>query len=532
MLKVLLKKQFTEVFKSYFFDAKKNRMRSNGAVIVFFILFFVLMFVFLGGVFTILSVSLCAPLTSAGMGWLYFTILCGVSVVLGAFGSVFNTYSGLYLSKDNDLLLSMPIPVNVIIAARLLNVYIMGSLYSLTALLPAIIVYWATVGFTVSRLVSGILLILIVTFTVLILSCILGWTVAKISLKLKNKSYITAILAVVFIVIYYFVYFKATDLVKDIIVNASIYGERIKGGAYLIYLFGRIGEGDFIATAVFTAATAILFALVWLLLSRSFIKIATGGGSVRKVGYKDKTARQRTAFKALLSKEFRRFTSSANYMLNCGLGVLVLMAAGVAILIKGRDLSVALSGVFPGQTDIVAVFLCGLICLIVCMNDMAAPSVSLEGKSIWIPKSLPVDPKLCLRAKASLQLLLTAIPALFASVCSAIVLPLPTVTKLFVAVMPVSFSVFNALFCTFLGTKMPMMNWTNELYPIKQSGAVAVALLGGWGIAAAATSLYLLVGSVTGAAIYLGILTALFAAAAFMLLRWLDTKGSKRFSEI
>ena len=33
MLKVLLKKQLAEVFKSYFYDAKKNRMRSKGAVI-------------------------------------------------------------------------------------------------------------------------------------------------------------------------------------------------------------------------------------------------------------------------------------------------------------------------------------------------------------------------------------------------------------------------------------------------------------------------------------------------------------------
>ena len=31
-----------------------------------------------------------------------------LAVFLGAFGSVFNTYSGLYLAKDNDLLLSMP----------------------------------------------------------------------------------------------------------------------------------------------------------------------------------------------------------------------------------------------------------------------------------------------------------------------------------------------------------------------------------------------------------------------------------------
>ena len=42
------------------------------------------------------------------------------AVLLGAFGSVFNTYAGLYLPKDNDLLLSMPIPVSVLVAAKIL----------------------------------------------------------------------------------------------------------------------------------------------------------------------------------------------------------------------------------------------------------------------------------------------------------------------------------------------------------------------------------------------------------------------------
>ena len=123
MLKVLLKKQLVEVFKSYFYDAKKNRMRSRLAIACWIVFFIVIMVGVLGGMFTALSLSLCGPLTQVGMGWLYFLLLCGVAVVLGAFGSVFNTYSGLYLAKDNDLLLSLPIPVRYIITARLLNVY-------------------------------------------------------------------------------------------------------------------------------------------------------------------------------------------------------------------------------------------------------------------------------------------------------------------------------------------------------------------------------------------------------------------------
>jgi ABC-2 type transport system permease protein len=83
-----------------------------------------------------------------------------------------------------------------------------------------------------------------------------------------------------------------------------------------------------------------------------------------------------------------------------------------------------------------------------------------------------------------------------------------------------------------IGLKMPMLTWTNEMSPIKQSGAVAVALFGGWGICFALGGLYLLFGYRIGATLYLLIWTVLFAAAALLLLRWLDVRGAKAFAEL
>ena len=111
MLRVLLKKQLAEIFRGYFYDAKKNKARPKAAVIGYIVLFAAVMLGLLGGIFTFLSASICGAMSAVGMDWLYFALMGLLAVLLGAFGSVFNTYSGLYLAKDNDLLLSMPIPV-------------------------------------------------------------------------------------------------------------------------------------------------------------------------------------------------------------------------------------------------------------------------------------------------------------------------------------------------------------------------------------------------------------------------------------
>ena len=72
MLSALLKKQLQEIFRSYFYNAKQGKARSRASTLGYFAFFAVLMVGVLGGMFTYLAHSLCAPFAAAGMEWLYF----------------------------------------------------------------------------------------------------------------------------------------------------------------------------------------------------------------------------------------------------------------------------------------------------------------------------------------------------------------------------------------------------------------------------------------------------------------------------
>ena len=291
MLKTLLKKQMAEIFRNYFYDPKKNKMRSRGATIAYIALYALLMVGLLGGIFALMAVGLCGPLVEGGMGWLYYLLMGLIAVFLGTFGSVFSTYSSLYLSKDNDLLLSLPIPVRCVMASRLLGVYLLGLMYAAVVIVPGVIVYWLTAPVTAGTIVGGVLMVLIVSVIVMVLSCLLGWVVARISLKLKNKSFITVLLSLLFLVAYYFVYYKAQALITLLVENAAVYGVKIRGSAYLLYLFGSVGAGDWLAMGIVTVTQAALLALTLWGIARSFLKIATATGSVKKARFEHRAVR-------------------------------------------------------------------------------------------------------------------------------------------------------------------------------------------------------------------------------------------------
>ena len=532
MLKVLLKKQITEVFRGYFYNRKTNKARSTGNRIVLFAVYGFLMIFVLGGMFTAIALGMCFGLTAAGAGWLYFVLMSAFSVVLGTFGSVFNTYSGLYLPKDNALLLSMPIPVMTVIVSRLLNVYLLGVMYSGVVLLPALIVYWVIAGATVQNVICGVLLFLIVTVFVLILSCLLGRVVAGISLKLKNKSFAIVLVSLIGIGLYYVGSFKVQEWIKELVANAVIYGKNIKDSAYGLYLFGRIGEGDLITAAIFTAATAVLLALTLLFLSRGFLRIATSTASVGRMRYREKRVKERSAFRALLAKEFARFFSSPNYMLNCGLGVLFLPVSGIVLLIRGAELLAMADEALGGRPDLAALLLCTVVMIASSMNDMAAPSVSLEGKNILIPQSMPVEAKTVLKAKTAMQLIMTLLPMLFVAICAATVLRASGAEKLMLCVLPLIFTVFLALFSSLIGVMHPTMEWMTEIIPIKQSGTVMIALFGGWGFIALFVVPYIFIGHLIGIMPYLMIWAVIYSAASALLYHRLITKGAEAFERL
>lgn len=529
MTKALFKKQMMEVFSWLYKDRKTGKHRSAQGIITYAVLYLVV-FVSLGSVFYAAAEMLCEPLVAAGMGYIYWCIMGLIGVFLGVFGSVFSTYSSLYMAKDNDLLLSLPIPVSHILLVRLFGVHAMGLMYELIVMVPTVIVWFMKAPFSLVGAVCVVLIPFILSIFVLVLSAVLGFVVALISGKLKHKNIITVLLSLAFIAAYYYVYAKAYSMLQMLLQNVEAVSGKIKAVLYPLYQMGLAAEGRLLSMLIFTAIIGALFLIVYFVLSRSFIGLATADKGSVKTQYTTKEQKLKSVGGALLQKELRRFLGSANYMLNCGLGILLMPIAAVMIFWKADAVREVLA--VPFLQKYIPLLAVAAVCMVTTMNDMSSPSVSLEGKNLWLVQSFPVTGRQVLAAKLKLHLLLTVIPAI------PLIIAVEWLIKpdlLFAWLIPMAillFIVLMASFGLFLNLKMPNLNWTSEIVPIKQSMSVMIALFGGWIIIIALAGLYALLDSVLSPLVYLLLVCALFLAFCIMIIRWIFTKGAHIFSSL
>ena len=303
MTKILIKKQLMEVFSWIYQDKKTGKNRDKKGLLLY-VFFYVFLFGFLAVIFYNMAASLCGPLVEDGFGWLYIALM----------GIVGMSLASLYQAKDNDLLLSLPLPTRSILIARLFGVYAMGLMYELLVMVPAMIVYFMHVSPNVSVVICCILIILLLSVFILTLSCVLGWIVAFVSSKLKNQKIITVLISLAFFAAYYYVCGSAGNMMQTLLLDPAGMADKVKGIAYPLYQMGLAAEGKWNAFLFFAFAVLVLFAVIYFILQKSFLALSIANKGNKKAVYVEKKAHTASIPRALLRKEVFRFTHWESYL--------------------------------------------------------------------------------------------------------------------------------------------------------------------------------------------------------------------------
>lgn len=533
MFKTLLRKNFQEVGAMYFRSKKKGAIMSGGAKVGMAILY-AFIYVSLLASFAGIASALFMSVQPAN-DWIVWAIMGLLAVLMSTIINSLTSYVQLYLARDNELLLSMPIKPGAIVLSRSVSVYLMGVVYASMAWLPTIIVGIILGRMPVGMIINSIITMFVIGFMVLALTCLIGWVIAVMSMKLKNQKILLAAICMLFIFGLYYLQFQSNKFVQNLIENADKIGQVMESRIYPFYKLGKGVQGDILSYMIFVAITAVLLIIAYYVLSKTFVKIATSGASTKKAKFKEGAIKTSSVDKALFRRERLRFFGSITYMLNSGLGAIIMIAGGGLIMLKSDDMMKVMGPLMKEIPEIKEYIPLGLLLLLTMLISMAATStsaISIEGKQIWQIQSMPVEPAKIFKAKINFSWYLQGIPAMFLAVAFTSAFELDSFTEIILVFFAVFFADLSATFGLYINLKKPNLEWVSEQTIIKQGVPVTLTMFGGWGFGIVIAGLAYFVGKIIDYRIFLAVIIVAMYVCVIYINKWLRTKGSEIFATL
>ena len=522
MLKSLLRVRFAALLAAFTGQSRKRGRQTKGKAVGYALL---MLYCFCAFVFLFYSSfsQLAEAFFPAGLGWLYFAMFAIMAFALMFIGSVFTAKSQLFEAKDNELLLSMPVRPGLILLSRMAAMLAMNFVFELVVALP-VFAAWLRFGSPdAAGIAAFVLIVLALPLFALAVSCLFAWLISLLTSRMRNTTVITMVLSVVF---------RMNTYVTQLAANGQAIAGALGAALPLVWLGRAAAEGNLACLGLTLLWTILPFALAYALLARSFIRIVTTNRGQIRVRYEKKAMRASSQDAALYRRELARLTSSSGYMLNAGLGLVFELALAVLAVVKRQELLTVFQ-VMPALKQALAPILLLAGMLVSGMVFFTASSVSLEGKSYWIVRSMPVPTKKVLRAKLNLSNSLSAGPALLMTLVCALVLGLPAVEVILLLACQLLFVLLSADIGLMEDLRHCNLDWINETQAAKQGAGVVLTMLIVWGFVLAVGAVYFaLLAIVLTTPVFLALVLALLAALYALTQHWLATRGVRRFESI
>lgn len=510
---------------------RKNRAKAFSTVGA--VLLVAALSAYLSGIYSFLFASQLAPV---GQLPLLFLLMPVLGVILGTFFTVFSAQSILFGGRDNDLMLSLPISPFLLMLSRTLALYLENLLCCLFVLLPAGGAWlWFGGGggfwFALRLLPATLLLALVPTLLALVCGFLLAW----LGSRLCRKTILSLFAYGLFLVLVFLFVFRLNGLITQLALYSTGLQAAFSGWGLPFLLLQRfLCYGDGLALAGLAALTLLPFlAAVWLF-GRQYRRIVTG--LTARSARSDYTLAHVNAMgsrRALLSKEARRFFGSPIYLFNTGLGLLLLLAGGVAALLFRTQLLEYLRMMESMGVQIpLAPALGGTLCLMLGTVAITSSSISLEGKQLWILKEAPIAASTIFGVKIAFQLLLTLPCLSLFLICTGLALSLPLLELVTVFLVCILFSLFTALLGLLINLFFPRLDAPNDAVVVKQSAASFLGTFGGMIMALLLAGLWMLLRPIVGDLAAMALCGAACIPLLWLVFHLLRTTGLRRFAAL
>ncbi len=407
----------------------------------------------------------------------YLAVLASVCIVM--FG-IFTAGNKIFSQKGYDLLVSMPLSSRAIVLSRFLGMYLADLALTGLIMIPGIVTYGICVQPSFWFYLLAMIGMLFVPAIPLVLSTLIGTLVLAISSRMKGKNMVQTVLMVLLVVGVMVVSFGMGNMTEEIAPDQlSNLVQTVSGVIQKIYppaiwLSDGVVHPNVWMLGLFVLVSAAVAALTVFVVSVRFSSILHRLMSFHaKHDYKIRDMTSRGLLKTLYLREAKRYFSSSIYVTNTIIGPILGAVMAIALCVAGVE---SVQGAIPLPVNIPSL-LPFVFAAIFCMMTTTSVSISMEGKHIWIVKSLPIPVKTWLDSKILFNLSLM-FPFYLVSVAAlAIGTRASLLETVWLVLVPLSLMLFAAVFGITINLKLHRFDWEQEAAVVKQS---APAMLGGF----------------------------------------------------
>lgn len=423
--------------------------------------------VYFAGIVGVMTYALYGGLKDVGLTLLIPGLFLVAASFLIFFTSLFTSHGYLFQAKDLDMLFSFPVTHGEILASKFIMLYLYNLLFSAVlfgvsgavycVLSSAGIIGWLT-------LAAGVFFIPLLPLGLgVLISYFMGLALRKV----KRKNAVTTILAVAFTVLF-IALLSNTQGMNDLIIR---YGGDLYKAFKAYYppaglIFGAF-DGGFFSLLIFIAINVLPILILLPIVARHFASIVASYGSVfAKADYTFKQQKQTKKLAACFKKEIKRVFASSTYLLNSGVGIVMLVMLSFTLL--------RLDGAADGRENILPFIAVMVLAFCSTFNATTSCAISLEAKTFWIYKSAPVDVMTIFEAKARANEVLY-LPFIFIfGIVNAVVLKLNFQFTIFMLLIPIVALICASYYGLLINLAFPKLKWESETQVIKQSMSVLV----------------------------------------------------------
>lgn len=532
-LLTLIKADFINNYRLNSYKDAKNRKRAVGMTALA-IMVILICFLYIGGASLLvsdilISMNLLEILLVFAFALPFFVLLLM---------NMYKMPSTLFSFKDFDMLMSLPIKENVILTAKIIKLMLSSYIWQFLMSFPIFLVYCIKAQYvSVFTVVVYILLFLILPLLPMSIASASGFLIAKISAKMKSKNLIIILGSFLLLIVIMGISFSIQNIINEqVIINAVQSIANIESSFLLFKLYvDSVARLNILSMLLFALIFITPFILFIYLFGKAFKKInsalmETGAShNVKSIKYE-----MDSPVIAIFRKELRVYSHCAICVVNTLFGMVLLFLASVAALVMDLNLEAMLSdfGTIGINSQDLKFLLVAILCgFCIMLSSPTSSSISLEGKNLWIVKSLPIEIKNIFIGKLGLGLLVTVPISLVSSFLLSIAFNLSFIQWLILLILIVSMSFLSAVFGLFANILLPKTEFKSPTEVVKQSASVMVATFGGMFL----VFIPILVGAllkISNINIYILLVSAVYALITFIMWRFMVTKGVRIFSKL